>query len=157
MDSVTLLATPEGRWLHADSARFFALLGETAPDYDGVLFAVKNLGFIALRMRLGLPVEIVLHPHNAAPNALAVVFRMLRGSRLQPVRIRHLQTAWQQETVWSPEEAISRLRELCRLPASRVAQPSRRLATNARPQTRAPKRRTSAPGDDQKVPSTGNE
>jgi hypothetical protein len=42
-----LLVTPTGDWIRESSREFLALLGDLHPDYDAVMFAVRNLGFVA--------------------------------------------------------------------------------------------------------------
>ncbi len=50
MNRLTMLVTPDGRWVLEDSAEFLAALGDPDPDYDGASFAVKNLGFIKFQV-----------------------------------------------------------------------------------------------------------
>ena len=47
---LTMLITPDGEWLSPDTPDFLAALGDPAPDYDSVAFAVKNLGFIKFQI-----------------------------------------------------------------------------------------------------------
>jgi hypothetical protein len=47
---LTMLVTPDGRWVLEDSAEFLAALGDPSPDYDGASFAVKNLGFVKFQV-----------------------------------------------------------------------------------------------------------
>jgi hypothetical protein len=44
-----VLVTPAGDWVREGSREFLALLGDPDPDYDAAMFAVRNLGFIAVR------------------------------------------------------------------------------------------------------------
>src|SRR5437764_4536406 len=39
---LTMLATPDGKWVFPNSAEFFAALGDSDPDYDALAFAFKN-------------------------------------------------------------------------------------------------------------------
>ena len=45
-----MLVTPDGRWVLPNTEEFLAVLGDAAPDYDAISFAVKNLGFIKLQI-----------------------------------------------------------------------------------------------------------
>ena len=42
MKPLTMLATPDGKWVFPNSAEFFAALGDSDPDYDAIAFAVKE-------------------------------------------------------------------------------------------------------------------
>jgi hypothetical protein len=44
-----LLVTPTGNWVRDGSREFLTVLGDPDPDYDAAMFAVRNLGFIAVR------------------------------------------------------------------------------------------------------------
>ncbi len=64
MKRLTMLVTPDGRWVIEDSAEFLAALGDLKPDYDGASFAVKNLGFVRFQVLDQSVIEIELHPDN---------------------------------------------------------------------------------------------
>jgi hypothetical protein len=38
-----MLATSKGQWVLPGTPEFFVALGDSDPDYDSLLFAVKNL------------------------------------------------------------------------------------------------------------------
>jgi hypothetical protein len=57
-----MLVTPDGRWVFPDSEEFLSLLGDAAPDYDAISFAVKNLGFIKFQFVEQSIIEVELHP-----------------------------------------------------------------------------------------------
>src|SRR5262245_15282294 len=65
-----IFVTPDGAWLREGSGEFFVALGDPDPDYDAPLFAIKNLGFIFVRVAAAPLVDITLHPRNVAPAAL---------------------------------------------------------------------------------------
>jgi hypothetical protein len=108
-----MLVTPDGRWVIEDSAEFLAALGDTDPDYDAALFAVKNLGFIKFQILEGSLVEIELHPRNVQLPALLAVQQQILSSRAKLFRIKYFETSWLSEITSSSERAISRLAELC--------------------------------------------
>jgi hypothetical protein len=56
-----LLVMSTGDWVRESSREFLAVLGDHDPDYDAAMFAVRNLGFIAVRRHEAM-LELVLHP-----------------------------------------------------------------------------------------------
>src|SRR6185437_16191771 len=78
LKQLTMLVTPDGKWVLPDSDDFFAALGDPAPDYDAVGFAVRNLGFIRFEALDRVVTEIELHPRNVERRALLAVERQLR-------------------------------------------------------------------------------
>ena len=40
MKQLTILITPDGKWVLPDTPDFYAALGDPNPDYDAVAFAV---------------------------------------------------------------------------------------------------------------------
>src|SRR6266404_1275909 len=80
---LTMLVTPQGRWVLPDSAEFPAALGDPDPDYDAEAFAVKNLGFIKFRVIERSIIEIELHPRNVKLPALLAVQQQLLSSRIR--------------------------------------------------------------------------
>lgn len=113
MDQLTILITPEGRWVLPDTPEFFAALGDPDPDYDGVAFAVKNLGFIKFQVIRQSIVEIELHPRNVELATLLAVQQQLLSSDVRLFRIKYFDTEWRSEIASSAEFTISRLSELC--------------------------------------------
>jgi len=110
---LTLLITPDGEWLPPDSAEFRAALGDPAPDYDGIAFAVKNLGFIKFEIIEKSILEIELHPRNVGLPALLLVQQQLQSSPVRLFRIKYFDTEWRSEISCSAEHTISRLSEIC--------------------------------------------
>ena len=45
MNRLTILVSPQGRWVFPGSSEFLDFLGDPNPDYDAEAFAVKNMGF----------------------------------------------------------------------------------------------------------------
>jgi hypothetical protein len=111
-DGLALLVGPDGDWMRENSPEFLAEFGDSDPDYDATLFAVKNLGFIKC-MWDDLFIEITVHPRNVELSTLHAVLNVLSSSRAKLFRIRHFGQDWAQETVSSAREAISRMFELC--------------------------------------------
>lgn len=113
MKRLTMLITPDGRWVLEDSAEFLAALGDPSPDYDAVSYAVKNLGFVKFQVLDQSVIEIELHPHNVELPALLAVQQQLLTSTVKLFRIKYFTTAWQSEILPAPDLAVSRLSELC--------------------------------------------
>jgi hypothetical protein len=108
-----MLVTPDGRWVFPDSEEFLALLGDAAPDYDAISFAVKNLGFIKFQLVEQSIIEIELHPRNVELPSLLAAQQQLLSVRIKLFRIRYFDTAWHSEISSSVEHAIARLSALC--------------------------------------------
>jgi hypothetical protein len=108
-----MLVTPEGQWVIEDSAEFLAALGDSNPDYDAALFAVKNLGFIKFQVLDNSVIEIELHPQNVELPALLAVQQQLLSTRVKLFRIKYFEVSWKSEILSSSEFAVSRLSELC--------------------------------------------
>ena len=85
MKQLTILITPDGRWVLPDTPEFLAALGDPKPDYDAIAFAVKNLGFIKLHVIEQSIIEIELHPRNVGLAALLAVQHQLLSSDGTPV------------------------------------------------------------------------
>ncbi len=113
MNRLTMLATPDGRWVLEDSAEFLSALGDPNPDYDAAAFAVKNLGFIKFQVLGDSLVEIELHPRNVELPPLLAVQQQLLSSRATLFRVKYFDQAWHSEITSSKEGAVSRLSELC--------------------------------------------
>jgi len=110
---LTMLVTPDGKWVFPDSAEFFAALGDPDPDYDAIAFAVKNLGFVKLQSIGQSVIEVELHPRNVALPALLAVQQQLLTSQVGLFRINYFDTDWESEISSSAEHTIERLSELC--------------------------------------------
>jgi len=110
---LSMLVTSDGQWMLEDSTEFLAALGDSKPDYDAPLFAVKNLGFIKFQVLDGSIVEIELHPRNVQLPALLAVQQQLLSSQVKLFRIKYFDTTWHSEIMTASEPAIMRLSELC--------------------------------------------
>ena len=113
MKHLTMLISPDGRWVVEDSAEFFAALGDSRPDYDATAFAVKNLGFIKFQVHEQSLIEIELHPYTVELPALLAAQQQLLVSKVRLFRIRYFDTTWQSEILPGAELAVTRLSELC--------------------------------------------
>jgi hypothetical protein len=113
VEHLTLLVSPEGRWVLPGTSDFFAALGDPDPDYDAVSFAVRNLGFVKFEMIRQSIAEIELHPRNVELPALLAVQQQLLSSNLRLFRIKYFDTSWHSEIFPSVEATIARLSELC--------------------------------------------
>ena len=113
MKRLEMLVTPEGRWVFPNSEEFLALLGDSAPDYDAISFAVKNLGFIRFQFVEQSIIEVELHPRNVELPALLAAQQQLMSARIKLFRIRYFDTAWRSEISSSAERTVARLSELC--------------------------------------------
>ena len=89
MEHLTILVSPEGRWVLPGTSEFFAALGDPDPDYDAVSFAVRNLGFIKFEVIRQSVVEIELHPRNVELPALLALQQQLLSSDLRLFRIKY--------------------------------------------------------------------
>jgi hypothetical protein len=118
---LTMLVTPDARWVLPDTPEFFEALGDPDPDYDSVGFAVKNLGFVKIQIYGSSIMEIELHPRNVELTALLAVQTQIVRSEAKLFRIKYFETDWTSEISSSGEQVISRLSELC---APVVAPPS---------------------------------
>ena len=94
MQRLTMLVTPDGRWVFPNSEEFLAALGDPAPDYDAISFAVKNLGFVKLQIIGQSIIEIELHPRNVELPALLATQQQLLSRRIKLFRIRFFDTSW---------------------------------------------------------------
>ena len=114
MKHFTILAIPDGKWVLPDSEEFFALLGDSDPDYDAAAFAVRNLGFIKLQILPGSTMEIEVHPRNVGFRTVqAVQEQLLLTSQIKLFVIKYLDRRWRSEISPSGEHTIRRLSELC--------------------------------------------
>jgi hypothetical protein len=113
VNRLTMLVTPDGRWVIEDSAEFLAALGDPNPDYDAASFAVKNLGFVKFQIIDQSVIEIELHPHTVELPALLAVQQQLLTSTVKLFRIKYFTTSWQSEILSAPDLTVSRLSELC--------------------------------------------
>jgi hypothetical protein len=107
-----ILVTPTGDWVSEGSREFLAMLGDPDPDYDAALFAVRNLGFIAVRRHEAM-LDVILHPRNAEPGAVDAVVAMLGSSTARLSRITYLTDRWRHETITTARDSAARIVELC--------------------------------------------
>src|SRR5690348_1071829 len=94
---LTMIVTADGEWVLPDSEAFLAALGDPEPDFDGVGFAVRNLGHIKFLFLDRLVTEIDLHPRNVGPAALQAAQAQVRRSPAKLFRIKYLQGDWKSE------------------------------------------------------------
>jgi hypothetical protein len=113
VNRLTMLVTSDGQWVLEDDAAFLDALGDPAPDYDAVSFAVKNLGFIKFQLLDDSVIEIDLHPRNVELPALLAVQQQLLTSNVRLFRIKYFDTSWKSEIILSADLAVSRLSEMC--------------------------------------------
>src|SRR5258708_35623807 len=104
-----MLVTPDGRWVFPNSEEFLTALGDPAPDYDAISFAVKNLGFVKLQIIGQSIIEIELHPRNVELPPLRAAQQQLLSRRIKLVRIPISDTARHSEPSPPPEATITRL------------------------------------------------
>lgn len=124
VNQLVLMATPSGRWVLPASDEFLGALGDPNPDYDAPGFAVRNLGFVRLRVLGHTLIEIELHPRNVAERALQAAIGQIVKAEAALFRIKYFRGGWQSEIAASAGDAVSRLEELC-APATRPAPASR--------------------------------
>ena len=113
VNHLVMMATPDGRWVLPASDEFYDVLGDPEPDYDGVSFAVKNLGFIKIQVLDKALIEIELHPRNVERRALKAVQKQLLTSGVKLFRIKYFDGGWRSEISASAEHTVARLGELC--------------------------------------------
>jgi hypothetical protein len=113
VQQLTMLVTPEGKWVLPDSEEFLATLGDPEPDYDAVGFAVRNLGFVKFQVINRLVTEVELHPRNVDLRALLALEHRLGEHGTNLFRIKYLEGGWHSEISASAEHTVARLRELC--------------------------------------------
>lgn len=113
MTRLSMLVTSDGQWVLEDSGEFLEALGDPDPDYDSVLFAVKNLGFIRFQIIDEAVIEVELHPRNVELPALLAVQQQLLSQQAKLIRIKFFDIAWRSEITSGCERAITRLSELC--------------------------------------------
>jgi len=107
--------TPDGAWLREGSDEFFVALGDPDPDYDAPLFAIKNLGFILVRVVAAPLVDITLHPRNVAPSALRSLQQWLQSFQFSSIKLNYLKGRWISEILTTPAQVICHLFELSAL------------------------------------------
>ena len=110
---LTMLVTPDGKWVFPNSAEFFAALGDPDPDYDAIAFAVKNLGFVKFQVLEQSITEIDLHPHTVELPALLAVQQQILTSPTRLFLIKYFDSDWRSEISSTVEHTIERLSELC--------------------------------------------
>jgi hypothetical protein len=107
-----LLVTPTGDWVREGSRDFLAALADPDPDYDAAMFAVRNLGFVAIRRHEAMLLTI-LRLRNAEPSAVNTLVTMLGSSAARLFKITYLAGSWRDETVTTARDAAARIVELC--------------------------------------------
>ena len=113
MKPLTMLVTPDGKWVFPNSADFLAALGDPDPDYDAVEFAVKNLGFIKYQIFARSIVEVDFHPVTVEIPALLAVQQQILSSINCLFRIKYFDSCWHSEIFSSIKHTVERLSELC--------------------------------------------
>ena len=106
-----MFVRPDGTWVCA--GEFDGVLGDADPDYDPSLYAIKNFGFVLVRISESSVVEIELHPRNVTTAALFATQSVLSSIRFSSFRITYLKDDWTSETASSATSAICRLSEIC--------------------------------------------
>ncbi len=113
MKQLTMLVTPEGKWVLPESEEFHAALGDPSPDYDAVGFAVRNLGFVKYQVFDRVVTEIELHPRNVTLPTMLALEKLLGEATTNLFRIKYLEDEWHSEISASAQHIVTRLRELC--------------------------------------------
>jgi hypothetical protein len=116
-----VFVTPDGAWLREGSGEFFVALGDPNPDYDAPLFAIKNLGFVFVRVVAASLVEITLHPRNVAPAALCSLQQWLQSLQSDSFKLNYMKDVWTSEVLSTPTEVMCRVFEICSLEMSEEA------------------------------------
>lgn len=112
--SSIIFITPDGTWVREESREYFDVLGDMNPDYDAPLYAIKNLGFIAVYNGWRkCYIEVKLHPRNVTAAALLSIQNILFSTRANSFRITYLKNVWTSEVASSATSAICRLSEIC--------------------------------------------
>jgi hypothetical protein len=89
-----VFVTPDGAWLREGSGELFVALGDPDPDYDAPVFAIKNLGFILVRVVAASRGDITLHPRNVAPAALSSLHQWLQSSQYNLLKLNYIKDRW---------------------------------------------------------------
>jgi hypothetical protein len=129
-----VFVTPDGAWLREGSSEFFVALGDPDPDYDAPVFAIKNLGFILVRVVAASRVDITLHPRNVAPAALSFLQQWLQSSQYNLFKLDYIKDRWISEVLTTPAQALRRLFEICALEMTEDANFLELPGTNKRAQ-----------------------
>jgi hypothetical protein len=103
-----LLVDDEGESWPAGSPEFLKKLGDDNPNFDAVDFAVRNLGYIALR-RHADSVRIICRPDHVSPVSLVGLLYVLVDLRPRRVALTLFSDTWHDEIVASVDEAIARI------------------------------------------------
>jgi hypothetical protein len=113
MASQTTLITPDGDWVSPGDAEFHTMIGDGEPDYDSVGFAVRNLGFVQIKMVDKSIIEVEFCPRNVEFPALLVAQQQVQSAPVGLYRIKYFDGGWHSEISSSAEHTITRLSELC--------------------------------------------
>ena len=73
MERLTMLVTPDGKWVFPNSEEFLALLGDQTPDYDAISFAFPPAFMREARLRVAAEWQ---------PTDLAAVTALVASGRL---------------------------------------------------------------------------
>jgi hypothetical protein len=109
-----LMVDDEGESWQAGSPEFLKKLGDDHPDYDAVDYAVRNLGYIALR-RHGESVRIICRAECVTPISLVGLLYLLvdlRPRRVALTLFSDTSDTWQTEIVGSVDDATARIEAL---------------------------------------------
>lgn len=106
-----LMVDNEGESWHAGSPEFLKKLGDDHPDYDAVDYAVRNLGYIALR-RHADSVRITCRPEFVNPVGLVGLLYVLVDLRPRRVALTLFSGTWHTEIVTSVDDAMARIEAL---------------------------------------------
>ena len=110
-----IFVAPNGAWMREGSDEFFAALGDPSPDYDAPLFAIKNLGFIFVRVAAAPVVDITLYPRNVEPAALRSIQHWLQSFQFSSFRLNYMKDRWISEILTTPAQLMCRLFEISAL------------------------------------------
>src|SRR5258708_6673337 len=106
-----LLVDDLGESWPAGSPEFLKRLGDDNPDYDAVDYAVRNLGYIALR-RHADSVRITCRPEFVSPVSLVGLLYVLVDLHPRRVALTLFSDTWRTEIVASVDDAMARIEAL---------------------------------------------
>ncbi len=103
-----LMVDDEGESWPAGSPEFLKKLGDDSPNFDAVDFAVRNLGYIALR-RHAESVRIICRPDYVSPVSLVGLLYVLVDLRPRRLALTLFSDTWHDEIVASVDDAMARI------------------------------------------------
>src|SRR5271168_5329109 len=106
-----LMVDDQGESWQAGSPEFLKKLGDDYPDYDAVDYAVRNLGYIALR-RHANSAWITCRPEFVSPVSLVGLLYVLVDLCPRRVALTLLSDTWHTEIVASVDDALARIEGL---------------------------------------------